>query len=213
MTHTNHQFNFNATFKKVYSSQWLIWIIITVGILVRVRQYIADRSLWLDESMLSSNILNRTFSGLLQPLDFGQGAPIGFLFLEKLAVLTGGPSEYSLRFFPLLSGVIALVVFYKVSVRYIKNEAVPISVLLFSFCYPLIRYSSEVKQYSTDVLIASILYLLGSDFLSRQSGNRKYVIFGLVGALSIWFSHVSVFVLAGIGTVDFIMHLYSHEWE
>jgi len=213
MTHIDHKFKFKDSFEKVYHSAWTIWTILALGILIRVIQYISNRSLWLDEAMLSSNIVNRTLLGMLQPLDKAQGAPVGFLILEKLAVLIFGPNEYSLRLFPFLSSVVALFIFYKVSKIYLKDKAVPFSVLLFAISYPLIRYSSEVKQYSTDVLIALILYLIAGQFYAKKKGDRKYIIFGIVGALSIWISHPSVFVLGGVGTVIFILYLYSGEWK
>ena len=212
-THMVQKYKFNDRLKKAYHSAWTIWTILIVGILIRAVQYIYNRSLWLDEMMLTHNIIDRSFHGLLQPLDLNQGAPIGFLFLEKLAVLTFGPNAYALRLFPFLSGVIALILFYKVCLSYIKKDVIPVCLLLFSFCIPLIRYSSEVKQYSTDVLIALILYLAADPFFSKEKGNLKYIIFGIIGALSVWFSHSSVFVLAGIGTVLFIMYLYSGDWR
>ena len=213
MNHIEQKFKFKATFEKIYNSTWTIWIILAIGIYIRVVQYIANRSLWLDEAMLSLNIVHRTLFGLLKPLIYNQAAPIGFLFLEKLAVLIFGPNEYSLRLFPLLSGVIALFLFYKVSRLYIKDKAVPFSVFLFSISYILIRYSSEVKPYSSDVLVALILYLIASPFFSKENGNRKYIIFGIVGALCIWISYPSVFVLAGVGTTIFILYLYSGKWK
>jgi len=213
MTHIDHKFKFKDSLEKVYNSAWTIRIILALGILIRVIQYVSNRSLWLDEAMLSSNIVNRTSLGMLQPLDKAQGAPVGFLILEKLAVLIFGQNEYSLRLLPLLSGVLALFVFYKVSKIYLKDKVVPFAVLLFSISFPLIRYSSEVKQYSTDVLVALILYLIADQFFSKKKGNRKYIIFGFVGSLSILISHPSVFVLAGVGTVIFILYLHSGEWK
>lgn len=209
MAHNAQTFKFKDMFEKIYSSTWTIWIIIAAGIYIRVVQYIANRSLWFDEAMLSLNIVNRSFHGLLQTLNFHQAAPIGFLFLEKLAVSVFGPNEYSLRLLPLLSGVIALFVFYKVCKLYIKEKAIPIAVLLFSISYPLIQYSSEVKQYSTDVCVALILYLIASPFFSKENGNENYIIFGFVGGLSVWISFPSVFILAGVGSIIFILYLYS----
>ena len=42
------------------SSQTLTWVFITLGVLFRLRQYVFNRSLWLDESMLSLNIIRRS---------------------------------------------------------------------------------------------------------------------------------------------------------
>lgn len=59
-------------------------IIIFVGSILRLLEYLYNRSVWLDEANLSLNLINKTFIQLLQPLDFGQYAPIGFLWIEKV---------------------------------------------------------------------------------------------------------------------------------
>ena len=69
-----------------FSSPKLAWIIIGFGILIRLIQYLYNRSLWADEAVLALNIVNRSYLELLQPLDYDQAAPIGFLLVEKLAV-------------------------------------------------------------------------------------------------------------------------------
>jgi len=139
------------------SSTKLVWFIIAYGILLRLTQYLSNSSLWLDESRLALNIVNRSFSQLLQPLDYGQGAPLGFLILEKAAVRLLGSSEYALRFLPLLCGVVSLLLFYRLAAQSISPKAVPIALGLFALSGPLIYYSSEVKQYSSDVAAAVLL--------------------------------------------------------
>ena len=62
------------------------WALLVLGVTLRVRQYLFDRSLWLDECLLALNIIRRSPSALLQPLDFHQQAPVGFLLLERLSV-------------------------------------------------------------------------------------------------------------------------------
>src|SRR5947208_3639344 len=83
-------------------SKQLPWIIICLGIILRCGQYLANRSLWLDESFLALNIVQRSFSQLLQPLSYGQGAPIAFLLVEKSFLQAFGNNEYTLRLFPFL---------------------------------------------------------------------------------------------------------------
>src|SRR5262245_65978294 len=88
------------------------WFLIMLGVILRLRQYLVNRSFWADEASLAFNLVTRTFSGLTQPLDYHQGAPIGFLFIEKLAILLLGNNEFAMRLFPLLSGIIAIYLLY-----------------------------------------------------------------------------------------------------
>src|SRR5947209_20397995 len=92
----------------LFASPLLPRLILGFGITVRCVQYLANRSLWLDESFLALNIVHRTFLQLLQPLDYEQGAPLAFLMVERAAVQLFGNSEYALRLFPLVSGIVSL---------------------------------------------------------------------------------------------------------
>src|SRR5207249_2944193 len=95
-----------AKSEALFASPLLPRLILGFGVIVRCVQYLANRSLWLDESMLALNITHRTFTQLLQPLDYDQGAPFAFLIIERAFVQLLGNSEYALRLFPLLAGII-----------------------------------------------------------------------------------------------------------
>jgi len=137
-------------------AQWvrpafLWWALIVMGIILRLRQYFSGRSLWADEASLAFNLANRSFAGLTQRLDYDQGAPIGFLFIEKLLVVGLGNIDQVMRLFPLFSGILAIYLFYRIADAHIKGGM--FGVLLFSVSWSLIYYSSELKQYSSDVMI------------------------------------------------------------
>jgi hypothetical protein len=189
----------------------LVGIIIGLGIIARVAQYLANRSLWFDEAMLALNIVHRSFGGLLQSLNNSQTAPIGFLMLEKLAIQIFGANEYALRVVPLLAGILSLPLCYLVAKQFISPAAVPIALGLVTILDPLVYYSSEVKQYSSDVAIA--LFLLWVAMKAEQDGwqSRWLLVFTVVGAISVWFSYPAVFVLAGMGGVLIIAHLRGNR--
>ena len=195
-------------------SKQLPWIIICLGIILRCAQYLANRSLWFDESSLALNIVQRSFSQLLQPLDYDQGAPIAFLLVEKSFIQAFGNNEYILRLFPLLSGVASLVLFYKLAKEFLTPKAVPIALGLFAILDPLIYYSSEAKQYSSDVTTALILYVVITPYLEQKRfAFRDIVLFGAIGSAAIWFSHPSIFILAGTGLILFLLCLSEHAWR
>ena len=147
--------------------QLSLWSILILGIFLRLHQYLYNRSLWLDELSLVLNLVNRSFLELLEPLDYAQGAPIGFLLLSKSILSLFGTSEYVLRIVPLLSGTLSLFLLYKVARHYISQNAALFALTLFALSNRLIYYSSEVKQYSSDVLITLSLYLLAISIQKR----------------------------------------------
>src|SRR5688500_20345890 len=68
-----------------------------IAVIVRLRLFAARRSLWFDEAALAMNIVERSFSGLLRPLDHEQTAAPLFLWAERLALLVDGNNEWALR--------------------------------------------------------------------------------------------------------------------
>ena len=207
------KFAYNKFNKRVinyfFYPQRLPWTIIGFGILVRLAQYLYNRSLWNDEAALALNIVNRSYFELLQPLNYDQGAPIGFLLVEKLAVQLFGDNEYALRLFPLLSAIISLFIFYELAKRCLQPQAVTIALALFSTLHIWVEYASEVKQYSTDVLTAVLSCLLFMHMDSKKLTFTQIAIFCVVGAIVIWFSHPAIFVLAGVGTSCLLLSLFK----
>lgn len=64
---------------------------IAVGVILRIVPYFYNRSLWADEAMLVSSICTRSFEELCAtPLDWGQSAPIGYLYIVKILTSIGG---------------------------------------------------------------------------------------------------------------------------
>jgi hypothetical protein len=194
------------------SSTVFLWAIIFWGTILRFTQYLSNRSLWYDESTLAQSIVNRSFSELLKPLDYNQGAPLGFLMLERSAVQAFGTTEYALRLFPLLCGVISLLLFYRIAKLTVAPRAVPIALGLFAVSGPLIYYSSEVKQYSSDVAIAVLLLSAAICYESCELTPWRVAVFGFLGAASVWFSHPAVFVLAGVGVSLASFCLARRRW-
>jgi hypothetical protein len=189
------------------------WGIIAIGTILRVAQYSCGRSLWNDEAAFALNILHRPFGGLFEPLQYHQGAPIGFLLLEKLATVLGGKSESAIRAVPFVAGVVALLVFYEVARLYLSSAAVPIALALFSLSRSLVYYSSEAKQYSTDVLVTLILLHAVYKLSEAPLTVRKLVGIGALGAIGIWFSHPASFVLAGTAVVLITAKLVQRDGD
>ncbi|MGD0766605.1 MAG: hypothetical protein ABSB42_00120 [Tepidisphaeraceae bacterium] len=182
----------------------LAWGLIALGIAIRLRMYLADRSFWRDESALALNVIHRSFAGLFQPLDYYQGAAVGFLMIQKLAFKLFGGGEMALRLWPITASVLAVPLFYLLCRGILSRRAAIFALAFFALAADKSYYWAGCKQYSTDCFIAILLMFLAvralkypADSLAR--GRGRVLALALGGALAIWFSHPAVFVLAGIG--------------
>ncbi|HST24294.1 MAG TPA: glycosyltransferase family 39 protein [Blastocatellia bacterium] len=197
---------------RILTAKRLAWGIIAFGVILRAAQYLFNAALYVDEGALALNIIKRSFAGLLQPLDSEQAAPVGFLFLEKLAFLAFGESEYALRLFPFLFSIIALYLFYEVAQRCFRSWTVPIALAFFAVSGHVIYYAAQIKQYSSDIAITLLVILLGLELESKQLNGRRWAIFALVGAIVVWLSHPAVFVLAGVGLTLSLSAMSKKDW-
>ena len=175
-------------------------VIVLFGLALRAWAYLRDTSLYLDEILLSRNILDLPLRHLLtQPLALDQVAPRGFLLVERLCVTLLGPSELALRLFPFACGIASLLLFQGLAERILPPVGSAIALLLVAIGVPFIRFAAEVKQYECDLLAAIVLPLLLLKVLEREASTQRLVITGLAGFAVIWFSQASVLVMAGLG--------------
>jgi len=192
--------------KGFYNLNFLWWSIVVLGVFLRLRQYFVNRSLWIDEASLALNIINRSFNELTLTLDYDQGAPIGFLFIEKLLVLIFGNQEYILRLFPLISGIVSTYLVYRIASEYFGKFGI-FAALLFSISEWMVYYSSELKQYSSDVMISLLLISLSLSYLKSEKNKQNAIFLGIVGFFAIWISHPSIFILPVI-----VFLLVTEKW-
>ena len=83
----------------------LPFIVAAIGVLIVVYQWANARPLWLDEEMIALNFRDRPFAGLGGRLWLDQSAPLGWLALQRLVLLTLGSSELAIRALPAAFGV------------------------------------------------------------------------------------------------------------
>jgi hypothetical protein len=178
---------------------WAIaaWAVVALGAAVRVVEWIDRGSLWVDEASLALNIVEHSYVGLLGDLDFLQAAPVGFLLAEKVVGNILGYGEHALRFVPLAAGLASLLLFNRVSRHFALGAGRITALLVFALSPPLVRYSSELKQYSLDVLATVVILLLALSYRHRPLDARSLVVLSFVGGSAVWFSQASVFALAG----------------
>jgi hypothetical protein len=146
--------------------------LLLLGAALRLWQYAADASQWLDELALSRGILGLSWTALWSgPLPFAQVAPKGFALLEKAGSALWGASDYGLRLVPLAASLAALWLFARLAQRLLASAAaVAFAVALFALQPELIRYAAQVKPYASDVALALALTLLAARLMDAAAG-------------------------------------------
>ncbi|RLS23542.1 MAG: hypothetical protein DWH70_09315, partial [Planctomycetota bacterium] len=86
---------------------------VLLGISLRLLRLALNFPLWGDEAFVALNFFDSDFANLTKPLRHYQIAPLGFLWLEKTAVLLLGTSEYTLRITPCIAGIFAFLISFK----------------------------------------------------------------------------------------------------
>lgn len=177
---------------------------LAMGILLRLWYFLDARSLFIDEANLALNISGLPYSHFFRPLLHDQYAPPLFMVISKGAVQLLGNHEWALRLWPLAGGILALLAFRHLLKKLSLCPAVhwyPLAML--SLSPFMLRFSTEVKQYSTDAALALGAVILAIHYPPEQLRTRHYWLWAIAGGLSLWFSMPVAFMLVGIGAYYF----------
>lgn len=190
-------------------------VLVVIGIALRLRHYLEDRSFWQDEICLALSIVNRSAQEIWQHIllfpDFAQ-APLFFQIIEKAVVAVLGNSEMSLRFFPLIASILTVFWARRFFQRFLDPVAATIALAAFAVIEPLVYFAAELKPYGVDVLAAFMVYEMFF-YLKRTWSLRAFILFAAGGMLVIWLSNAMLFILAGCGAVLFFENLSAREWR
>lgn len=184
----------------------LIFIFL-LGVVLRLKGYLTNPSMWHDECALAWNIKMKTYSDFFCKLRFLQVAPPFFMVATKLLVnlLNVGnlvdKCDMVMRLIPLICGIFSIGVFYFLSKELLSTKkSIALALLLFAFNSVLIDYSYEFKPYSLDVFLTILLILFFLKINITKTSYKKLLFSSIGIAFTIWFSLVSSFVILAGGT-------------
>jgi hypothetical protein len=155
----------------------------------------------IDEIRLALNIFERSYIGLLEPLDHKQGAPLAFLLASKLIVDLVGANELTYRILPMLCSIAGLCVFGLTARRHLHPVGVIFVLAVVSLSPHLIQRAADFKQYSSDFLMTSVMLLVALPWLNDYRTFGCWVALTCVGSLCLLLSHPGVFYVAAVGLV------------
>lgn len=189
-----------------------VWVIAGIGIFLRLFHFLDNRSLWIDEIALSNSLIRMNFIELAKgPLEGYQKAPIGYLWFSRVFVLLFGKGEMALRLFSFICGILSLVVFIPVTRYFLKPLGVVVAMGILAIATPLVYHAVEAKQYSTE-LLATVLALYLYVRYHNQWSITSLVFWGIWGAMLVWISYSSIFILAGIAFAVCLSYLFKRDW-
>jgi hypothetical protein len=193
----------NAPSQAAFRLNLVYLFLILAGAGLRIWQFVADTSLYIDEIAVARDVLKQPVWALLtQPLS-DQVAPKGFLLALKCAVWIWGPADSALRIFALVCSLASLVLFWRIAVR-LRGGAGPLALALFAGAIPLITFSSEVKQYASDVFITVLLLWLVLELVDKPALSlRARWLAAITGLFAAWFSHAGDLVIVSLAAAMF----------
>lgn len=184
----------------------LPFVLVSLGLALRLQRYFLGRSFRNDEAALALALLRSTVQSLIsQPLPGGLTAPVGFLVVSRVIVQALGNWDYVFRLLPLIAGCASIILLFLLTRRLLGALGSAFALGAFAVNWMLLLYSSDFKQYSTDVLFVVLLYLALAVYL-RASTTPNALALASIGILALTFSHPSIFALASIGLALLLHH-------
>ena len=177
---------------------WLTVGLIAVGVIGRLVRYFLQFPIWGDEAFICFNLLDRDFAGLTRSLEYGQVAPVLFLWVELVFTRLLGISELAMRLPPFLAGLAALGLFWRLASSILSPLAVLFAVGLLAAARWPITMGAFVKPYSFDLLMALVLLLPAVEWLRRPLELRWPLVLAVVAPVALLSSYPAVFIAGGV---------------
>lgn len=149
----------------------IIYLPLFVGLILRLINL--NQSLWLDEAVQAVTS-QRSFSYIFSELT-GDFHPPLFHFLMHYWVRLFGTSEIVLRIPSLISGVVTILVIYKIGKLLWEDQVALIAATFLATAPFHIYYSQEVRMYSLGTLLTSLsVYFFLKISLSESQKDKTY---------------------------------------
>jgi hypothetical protein len=178
-------------------SRWLL-VLIVVGAGWRLLRYLLQFPIWGDEAFLCLNFLDHTHADFLNGVDGCIVAPIFFLWGELSAFQWLGGSELAVRLIPILAGLAALPVFWRLARQVLDPVAATLATGILAVAYYPVRHACEVRPYSMDLLMAAVFLLVALAWLRRPQRVGMLVLLCLLPLMGLGLSNPVVFVAGGV---------------
>lgn len=184
-------------------SSWLDagFVLLVLGGVLRVWMWAQGHSFWLDEQLVALNIRHYDLLGLAGRQDNGTGAPLGWLWLERILLTVFGQGERGLKLPSMLFSIATLAVAWWLGRRWLGPIASAVLVGLFAVNPIVVTYTDQLKHYSADVLFVLLLLGLAGLVIEQPRRRRRIIAFWTVGAVALWLCMGALLVMPGLALV------------
>lgn len=166
---------------------------LVIGILLHIIPYLVEHSLFVDDAMVASTIVTRDFAHLVRtPMDYGQSAPIGYLYAVKICTALFGVSKTSLRIYSLFCFFATCGLLYYILHKMYQVKRAIFFTAVFSLLPFYIQYASEVKQYTSECMFTLLTVII---FWQYFHGKISLLRLCLLNGVIIWFAFAPVFFI------------------
>ncbi len=174
--------------------------LLLLGLAWRLVRYALRFPIWGDEGMLAVNIAAHGFAELTGRLGHCQIAPLLFVWGERLAYLVLGPDELALRLLPLLAGVGALALFWRLTGEVLEPLPRLFAVGFLAVAIWPVSMSTLIKPYSLDLCMSLALLVCASGWL-KSKHPLWLAALAAAAPVALLASYPAAFVGAAVGLV------------
>lgn len=160
---------------------YILAVIILIGSAFRI-YHLDYNSIWLDEA--ATYVHSLTLSGIFDytsSVDYFN--PPLFPLFEFVMIQIAGASEWGLRFFPALFGILTIPAAYLMGKEFHDKYTGLITAIIFALSPFLIYYSQEARSFSMLLFLCTVLMYVFLKALKTNS-RKDWAAFGIVAAVT-----------------------------
>lgn len=169
---------------------WQLWLILLVGIALRVTPMLWLRDFWYDEAF--TGILLKSSWGDMNRMIVADVHPPLYYWLAKPFAAPFHYSPLGIRLFSVVTGIATVWSLFFVGKRFFSRETGLLAAFIFAISPFAVEYADEARMYS----LFGLLMLWATRFFSRalsEGRTRDWVLWGIFGGLSFLTHYLSVF--------------------
>lgn len=183
---------------RLTSGRLALLTLFALGLGWRLLRYGLQFPIWGDEAYVCLNFVDQTYFACTAGLKYAVVVPVFFLWGELTAFQWLGGSELALRLLPMLVGLVALPLFWRLARQVLSPRGSILALGFLAVSYYPVRHCCEVKPYALDLVVSILLSTLAAAWLRRPERRGPLVLLCVLLPFLLGFSNPAVFVAGGV---------------